>query len=266
MIRVESAITRFRRDLTLSAMLKGALLVGAMLAMLLELGDQTIISGPVAIAVIGGAWLLLSYRSMKGSQMAAVSPALIAAGEYEQAEQHIDEALRSFSLFRTVKLRSLHHLAMLRHAQHRFGESALLCRTLLRERLGVLSGISRSAHLILADSLLQQGDLRGAYESLATLYQQRLTLGEALELTAVQTEYLARIGAWESMMDGVARKADLAELMPTEKAVSTQALLALAARKTGHSDWEKWLRRRTELLSDADERAKQQPILAELWA
>jgi tetratricopeptide (TPR) repeat protein len=210
MIRVENAITRFRRDLTLSAMLKGVLVAGAALAMFLELGDQTIISGPVALAVIGGVWLVLSYRSMKGSQMAAVSPVLIAAGDYEEAEQHIDEALRSFSLFRTVKLRSLHHLAMLRHAQHRFAESALLCRTLLHERLGVLSGISRSAHLILADSLLQQGDLHGAYESLAALYRQRLTLSEALELTAVQTDYLARISAWESIMDGVAKKAELA--------------------------------------------------------
>ena len=92
--------------------------------------------------------MVLTARSMKGSRLAAVSPALIASGRFEQAEEHIAEALKSFSLFRNVKLRSLHHLAMLRHAQRRFGETAMLCQALLSERLGPLNTLSRSARLI----------------------------------------------------------------------------------------------------------------------
>ena len=74
--------------------------------------------------------------------------------------------MRSFSLFRTVKLLSLHHLAVLRHAQRRWRDSAMLSQALLRQRLGSLQGVSRSSRLMLADSLLELGDLRGAHEAL----------------------------------------------------------------------------------------------------
>src|SRR5258705_13134203 len=123
--------------------------------------------------------------------MAAVSLGLIAQGDFEQAERHIDEALRAFSLFRTVKLRSLHHLAVLRHAQRRWMETVVLCQALLQQRLGALGGISRSTMLILADSLMQVGDLRTAHEALAGVYVQGLTLAGALELVVIQTDYLA---------------------------------------------------------------------------
>jgi len=45
----------------------------------------------------------------------------------------------------------------------------------------------------------------------------------------------------------------------------SHALLALAAKKTGKSEWENWLKRRAELLADPKELTAQRPILAELW-
>src|SRR5258706_9943931 len=166
-----------RRDLTLGSVLKGLMLGAAMFCLLLDaVARPAGFSGSVALAVIGGGWLMLSYRSWKGSRIAAVSPALIASGNFEQAERHIDEALRAFSLFRTVKLRSLHHLAVLRHAQRRWMETVVLCQALLQQRLGALGGVSRSTMLILADSLMQVGDLRTAHRALEGLYAQRLSL------------------------------------------------------------------------------------------
>jgi hypothetical protein len=266
MIEVHDAITRTRRDLTLGSLLKALMLGGAMFCLLLDaIARPAGFSGALALAVIGGLWLMLSYRSWKGSRIAAISPALIAQGHYEQAEQHIDEALRSFSIFRTVKLRSLHHLALLRHAQRRWVESVLLCQELLQQRLGPLGGISRSTRLILADSLLNVGDLHRAHEALAGLYQQRLSLGEALELTVVQTDYLSRVGAWEQMTQGIAQKVQLAELLPTEASARVQALLALAAKNIGKTELSDWLKKRAELLADRDELAKQRPVLADLW-
>jgi hypothetical protein len=209
--------------------------------------------------------MVLSYRSIRGSQMAAASPALIAAGQLEQAEQHIEEALRSFSLFRSSKLRSLHHLLILRHAQDRHAEAAVLCRELLGHRLGALSGLARSTRLVLADSLLEVGDLWGAHQALSGLYRERLTLGEALELTVVQLEYEARVGAWAAMMASVRRKSQLAELLSADKAARVQALLALAARRVGATDWETYLRRRAELLTDVNDLLSRRPALKELW-
>jgi hypothetical protein len=266
MIEVNDAISRMRRDLTLGSVLKALMLGGAMFSLLIDaLARPAGFSGSLALGVIGGVWLMLSYRSWKGSRIAAISPALIAQGNFEQAERQIDEALRSFSIFRAVKLRSLHHLALLRHAQRRWLESVVLCQELLQQRLGTLAGISRSTRLILADSLLNVGDLHRAHEALAGLYQQRLSLGEALELTVVQTDYLARVGAWEQMVSGIGQKVQLAELLPSEASARVQGLLALAAKKVGKSELSEWLRKRAELLGDPAELVKVRPVLGELW-
>lgn len=265
MMRAENAIARLRRDLTVSTLIRWGLVSGVMLALLLEAVGTVRLSGSLLLALIGGLWLFLSYRSMQGSRMAAESPQLIAAGLYERAEEHIDETIRSFSLFRNVKLRTLHHLTVLRHAQRRWSDAALLAQALLRERLGPLAGLSRSARLILADALLEVGDLPGAHEAISHLHRQRLSLTEALELTAVQTDYLARIGAWKPMMEGLRYKVDMAELMPPERSALVQAQLALAAKKLDNAPWENFLRRRAELLADVRDLVARRPILAELW-
>ena len=46
----------------------------------------------------------------------------------------------------------------------------MLCQALLGERLGPLNALSRAARLILADSLLEVGDIHGTYAALAALY------------------------------------------------------------------------------------------------
>lgn len=267
MIQVQLAIARLRRDLTLSAVIRYVLLGAALLAMILEgTGASRIISGAGLLALIGGVWLILSYQSVKGSRMAAQSPLLIASGNFEQAEQAIDTALRSFSLFRTVKLRALHNLALLRHAQRRWAESAMLCQALLSQRLGTLRGISRSTRLILADSLLEAGDVQGTYRAILGLYTERLTLGEALELTAIQLDYLSRVAQWDQMLAGLKRKIEMAEIMPPGRSARAQALLALAAGKKGLHDLEDWLRRRVEAIADKSDLIASRPMLRDVWA
>ena len=266
MTPTELAIARLRRDLTLTSLVKILLFAAALFSFFIEtIFGQHVIAPSLALSAIAIVWILLSYRSMKGTRLAALSPTLIAAGQFEQAEQHIDLALRSFSLFRTVKLRTLHYLALLRHAQRRYAESALLCHTLLSQRLGNISDLTRSTQLILADSLLELGDLPGTYHALSSLYQHHLSLPEALELLAIQTDYLSRIGAWQDILTGLPRKLQLAELMPSQKSARTQALLALAAQKTNRPDWESYLRRRVELLADIPELLASRPLLSDLW-
>jgi hypothetical protein len=97
------------------------------------------------------------------------------------------------------------------------------------------------------------------------LYQQRLSLSEALELTLVQSDYLSRVGAWEQMVQGIAQKVQLAELLPSEASARVQALLALAAKKVGKTELSDWLKKRAELLADAPELVRQRPVLGELW-
>src|SRR2546426_7247479 len=125
LISSESAISIFRRDLTLGALLRGVLLGGAAVCMGLNLTSKAI-DGTLLLVGIGFVWIVLSYRSMRGQRLAAESPSLIASGQFDEAEDQIELALRSFSLFRAAKLLSLHHLALLRHAQKRWQETAAL--------------------------------------------------------------------------------------------------------------------------------------------
>src|SRR4051794_5954185 len=126
MLTAETAISRLRRDLTVAAAVKVALFAAVAAALVVPKVDKA-----VALVFVGTVWMALSYASAKGSRLAAGSAALIAAGQFDEAERRIDQALRRFSLFRAVKLQSLHHLALLRHAQRRWPESALLARALL---------------------------------------------------------------------------------------------------------------------------------------
>jgi len=141
----------------------------------------------------------------------------------------------------------------------------MLCRALLAQRRVATQGLGRSTQLMLADSLLELDDVPGVGRSLSNLYTQRLSLGEALSLMLVQLDYESRLGAWQAMMQGVSTKATLAELMPTTKSARAQAFLALAARNTGRTDWESWLRRRVELLVDPQELCVRRPVLQPLW-
>jgi hypothetical protein len=268
MLSSASAISIFRRDLTLGTLLRGSLLCCAVACLALSIvpaGKN--VDGTFLLIGIGLLWLMLSYRSIKGQRLAAESPSLIAAGHYDDAEQRIEEALRSFSLFSGAKMLSLHHLALLRHAQKRWQDSADLCRTLLKQKSRAGQTIARPSRLLFADALLELGDLHGAYAALAPLYRERLNLGEAMNLLLIQLDYESRLCAWESMLPrgAVYERVQLAELMPAASSARAQALMALAARKTGRADWELWLKSRASLLANPADIIQERPLLAELW-
>lgn len=266
MIDAQITIDRFRRDLTISAIVRRGLIGAAVLCLVLELiGMPKIISGAVLMMIVVGIWVALSFRSARGTRLAAITPQLIASGNLPQAEQFILDALSSFSLFRSVKLRSLHQLAILRHAQERWGECAMLCRELLQQRMGPLAPLTRSTRLILAGSLLEIGDVTGAYMPLTSLYAERLSLGEALELTSVQLDYLARIGQWPAMLSGLKQKLAMVELMSPARSAMSQAMLCLAASKAGTPELTAWLKLRVETIGEPSELIAKRPVLAEIW-
>jgi hypothetical protein len=265
MMPARSAISRFRRDLTLGSILNALLLGGVFFCTLLGGAFNSPGGDLLMLMILIIIWVTLGYHSMKNSRMAANSPSLIAAGQFDLAEYQIEKSLKNFSIFRTSKLLSLHHLAVLRHAQRRWSDAAALCGALLRQRLGSLTGMGRQSRLILADSLLELGDLNGSYQAISELYQHRLTLAEALGLLHVQLDYQWRVNAWDQMLAGLKDKVEMAELMNTANGARSQALLALAAKRSGREELSAWLRRRVELLVDVNELTAARPVLKELW-
>lgn len=241
-------VSLFRRQLAVSTIAQNGLLLLAGVGLALAMAG----AGNAGFLMLGGiaiVWSFLGYRSMRASAGAGEVPGLIAAGNFAEAEDRIDQGLRHFSLFRATRLMGLHQLVLLRHAQRRFGEAAVLARVLLMQKLGGLRGVSNSTQILLAESLMELGDLRGAYDAIAGLYQRRLALREALGLLRVQLEYSARIGAWGEMLNGIREKVRMCELMPAGQAMRAELLLAEAAERGGRGELAAWLRERAGLLA-----------------
>lgn len=259
MISADNAISRARWDRVRSIAIRfGVAVIGAVFVFY---GAAL----PVVILAVIAIWVFTGMRSAYSARSATAWPMLIAAGQYEEAERQIQQALESVATLRSIKLLGLHYLAMLRHAQRRFGESAKLSRAVLGQKRLALRGVSKQAQLVLADSLLELNDLSGAAATINALVSQPLNLGESLNLLLVQTNYLAHVQAWDQMLYQIHGKAMLTEVMPGGAAARTVALLALAAKKADQSDWEQFLRRRAELLADIPELIAWHAGLAELW-
>jgi tetratricopeptide (TPR) repeat protein len=270
MLSARVAIVRFRRDVLIGRAAWVLLFFVGFLALRFGAGDteQGWFAGAGGVLLLGsvvGFLFFQGYRDLKNSRQAADWPALIATGRFEQAERQIDLSLRTFSLYRRVKLLSLHNLAMLRHAQQRWDEAVMLCRAVLDQQVAMARALSKPSRLLLADSLLQVGDLSGAYEALSRLYQQRLSLAEAMTLLQLQLDYSWRVGAYDAMVSGLPAKVQLAELMPSASAARTQTYLALAAYRMGQPDVGAWLGRRVKLLVDPQAFAAEMPVAMELW-
>ncbi|MCS7035021.1 MAG: hypothetical protein NZ561_13665 [Phycisphaerae bacterium] len=265
MLTTQTAILATRRGLTLGLVVQSLLWLGALTAAIAGplIGSQSQVA--LALVVIAGIWMFLSLQSVRTARSQAEVPRLVAAGQYEAAEALIESILRSFSLFRPGKLMALHQLALLRHAQDRHQDAALLCRELLSQRLASGGVMGRSARLILAESSLRLGDLSTTAAMVAWLSVQPLPAGERLRLVLLQLDYQSRVGDWPGMFQGYMSKVQLAEVMPPAAAAAAQALLALAAKKMGREDVAGWLARRAALLADAGELVQRRPMLKELW-
>ena len=102
MISVQEAINKFRRDGAVSTLLKAAFVAAAVLILTLHFFPQARIDPTLLLLLLGGGWVALWYRTMKGSRLAAESSSLIASGRIEQAEEQIEQSLRAFSMSRAI--------------------------------------------------------------------------------------------------------------------------------------------------------------------
>ena len=265
MLSAQTAIHRYRRDVALGLVVRSLLLAAGVASVLVLPFVLKGFDASFGLAIVFGVWLVLNFTSAKSSRLLAPSPELIATGQFEEAERLIDESTRAFSLSRTSKLLGLHHLAVLRHKQRRWQEAVALGRAVLGQRLSALPGLDRATRLILADALLELGEVRGAADAISPLRAVQLPLPESLALLQSELDVMSRMGAWDAMLAGLPDKVQLAELMPPHGAARVQACLALAASKRGMADWADWLRRRVELLADVGKLTADRPVLWELW-
>jgi hypothetical protein len=261
-ISVERAIALTRWWLRLGAAFNGLMVVAFALAMVFGF-QRNLGSTPLLLAI--AIWVVVAMFSVRARRLAIDAVPLIAAGEFGLAEDRISQSLKSFSVIRSSKLLGLQQLALLRHAQRRWDESALLARELLLRRGRRDGDIELPTRLMLAEALLEAGDVRGASEEVAFLYRARLNLRDTLMLTHLNAEVQLRLGRFRELSEQIPHIVSLAELMPPALAARTHAALAVAARQTNRQDWFDFLSRRARLLGDAEAIRSARPFLREAF-
>lgn len=225
-------------------------IVVAMIVLALQ-GQGSSAAAMLAVIVVFAGWIAVgSINARVGRAM----PSLTAALEHQPAtgEAALVDLMRKRPLSRGVRLMLYHRLALLRHRQERFAESAAICQSILTTPD---PGAARQhrAHLLLLliEARLELHDLPGAYLGLRELSLTKVSLAEALQRLALRTRYELMIGRDDAVLYRMQEKAALSELMPAPQCGAFHALLAHAADRRGQSQISAWLWARVELLCDA---------------
>ncbi len=201
----------------------------------------------VFFLIVAGGWLAHSYASARVAQQLPQITELIEGGG-TQAESLIATALRRAPLQRSVRLLLYHRLAMLRHRQRNYEESAAIAHTMLRYPLGPVTEIRPHLLLILGESRLLARDFWQTWYALTMLYRCRLNLIERLQVLTLQTRYEVATGQDAAALRDLDRKIALCELMPAPQCGAMHAILAVASRRRHDTALADWLRRRADLI------------------
>jgi hypothetical protein len=258
------AIARYNRGLLLSRVTRFALLTAVVCGTLLQMLGRPDAGALLVIAAVM-IWTMLTVRTAKVQQDLAGVRVLLDAGRAAEAEHAIDALLERFCLQSRPRVMALHLLATLRFTQGRFRESAQMLARLLERARGDASTL-RAMRLMLTEAALEYGDVQTAYAALTQAMAGELGVRERLKVMELQVEYCTRIAAWPQVVDGLATKIELAELLPAEPAARVQALMALALSKLDRHDWTDWLLARVRLLIDVQPLIERRPVLRELLA
>lgn len=208
-------------------------------------------------------WLAVLVVSVRARRLAIDAVPLIAAGEFGLAEDRLSQSLRSFSVLRSSRLLGLQQLALLRHSQSNWADVAKLCRELIDRQRPAEQAIDVPSRLMLAESLIELGELPAAAREIATLSARRLALRDTLLLTHLRLELQIAAGHVAEAAARMETTLALVELMPPAVSARCHALLALAAKRMGRHDWHAFLARRAALLADVDDLVAARPFLRE---
>lgn len=242
---------RFAKQIAFDDTMRGLLIAGVVLAILLTLliPSMVLVSGLLAPAVVLGLWLWLSVSTARVARSLATFGELM-ANEPKQAEEALGDMLSVKPVMRWARLLSYHRLAGLRHLQRRFAETSAICLCLLDQPLkGPAAATRPHLLLMLAEAQLEIGNLPGAYHALAHLQQTKLGLAQSLQRLAIQTRYEITIGAYDAALHRARAKVEMAELMPAKHCAAMHAMLATAAKRAGQARQSDWLWERTRLLA-----------------
>ena len=258
--RLELKLPRFsgeamRRQIAWDSIIRWGLL-GLMLAMLVWVLDgesfgKEGMGGVVILLLVMGWFALNMVNARTGRELAQISG--VVESDPKSAENWISLALGRKPLLKWVRLMIYHRLAMVRHRQHEFAESAEICSAVLAYRLGPAEGTRSHLLLMLTEASLEMGDMGKAYASLTDLYKQKVSLIEALQRLSLQIRYELVTGNYTAAATNIDAKLEMIELLPAAQCGVVHEMLSIAASQTGGLELAEYLDKRAKLLCETEQ-------------
>ncbi len=236
------------------------LLAGIISPVGIQLGTMDL--GLFVMVVAGISWFTLLARSLKQGQLMQQAARLISQNRPSQAVPFLVHTLESFSLLRQNKLLALLHLAKIARDQEDHVTTGTLAGEVLRHDLARRKGLSVRACLLLADSLMEQGDADEAGEALSHLHGQRLRVAERLAVLPVLLRWQMLSGKYAPAVACLEEKVQLAALLEARQACLVHVLLATAAKYQHMYEISRFLLRRAALHYDLNMLAQENPSAA----
>jgi hypothetical protein len=263
-VRTDAAtlIRRAKRGIWAAKLARFGLLCLAIAGFMLSQG-HTLSAGMGLLFATAMAWVLLVARTAKNQEDLLRVPNWIEAKQLDRAEAAVGQTLTRFSLAVQPRLQGLRLAAVSRNHRAWHADARDLAATALNYRTP--KPAADALRLIIAEASLELGDLSAAHLALSSILPP-LAMRDSLKLLELQTDYCVRVGAWPHAAHDLPSKVDLAELLPADHSALVQAMLALAAKRIGWTQWSTWLARRAELLVDRATLIERRPILSELFS
>ncbi len=201
-------------------------------------------------------WLFLGMGAARQGRRVREAAALANVGRGDLAEGRARDVFESFCLLRPVTVGAAAVLARVRHGQGRYTEAVTLAAFVIERPERLLGGDKRAIRLLLAESLLAAGDTAGAQAAVMPLYvpaqrdADRLVLGDAMRLLAIQLTSQARTEQWDAIRGTLSNTVAMVELMPPRECARMTRILADAAQNGGamFAEWARLLDRRADVL------------------
>ncbi len=244
---------RLERQLAIDSGLRTVFLGVLIVAMLLIfVVPEGVMSGWGSLLIIG-VWLGVTLINAQVAQSVERITRSIEMGLVADAERMIASGLGRYPLHPSLRLTLYHRLAVLRHRQGRFAETAMITHALLTHRLGKIELLRSHLLLMLLESQLVGGQMMGAYMTMMELHRRRLSLTETMHLLPLQTRYELMCGHDQAVLAQCDRKIAVAELMPAPQAGLVHQWIGIAAQRQGREKLADFCQRRAALLCDPDQ-------------
>ncbi|WP_145079671.1 hypothetical protein [Poriferisphaera corsica] len=203
-------------------------------------------SGLLMVLLIVGWFMLNSVNARTGRELGQISG--LVDRDPGRVMVWAGMALKRKPLLKWVRLMIYHRLAMVRHRQGHYVESAAICRGVLKHGLGPAEGSRGHLLLIWAEASIELRDMTGAYEALRQLHGMRLSLLEGLQRLCLQIRYEVIVGNDAAAVGNLDNKLEMLELLPAAQCGVVHRLLAVAAERIGEAEMAEYLNKRARLL------------------